>query len=365
MILDTSEVRPVHVIRTANGRFVRLSSNAHALLAACESASYESVAEAMTRRTGRPIDAAAVRSAHERILRRIEAIERRPRSEAAFLLKARVLPARAVEPLARAASRLFNPVVAAISTTVALALVFAATRHLPDPGLLESCVAYAVLLVSLGVHELGHAAACARFGVRPGPIGATLYFVYPALYSDVSGAWALKRWQRVVVDLGGAYFQILVAGMVACAALRWPTSAANTALWLIVASLTLSLNPVLKFDGYWVLADLLGVVNLGDQPRRILRHVIDRLRGRPCAPLPWKPWVMAVLVPYTIVTMAFFVWFACSLAPIVWRESSRIHAMIRSGEVTLDLVRSLLVVGIAVWLAGRLARVLWRRQKAQ
>ena len=48
------------------------------------------------------------------------------------------------------------------------------------------------------------------FGALPDRIGIGIYVIYPALFSDVTAAWRLSRGQRVLVDLGGSYFQLLV-----------------------------------------------------------------------------------------------------------------------------------------------------------
>lgn len=81
-----------------------------------------------------------------------------------------------------------------------------------------------LFLISLIVHEFGHATACARFGAAPSSIGFAVYLIYPVLFSDVGTAWKLRRWQRVVVDLGGIYFQIWTMNIYA-------------ALYLVVAPL--------------------------------------------------------------------------------------------------------------------------------
>ncbi len=104
--------------------------------------------------------------------------------------------------------------------------------------------------------------------------------IYPAFYSDVTDAWRLRRWQRVIVDLSGMYFQLVIG---AAYAIAWQCSGwrpFRMAIYGILASGLINLNPILRFDGYWVLCDLLGVTNLGRQPVRLARNLFLRLRGQ-------------------------------------------------------------------------------------
>src|SRR5207248_2055583 len=75
-----------------------------------------------------------------------------------------------------------------------------------------------------------HAAACRYGGARPGVMGAGLYLLWPAFYTDVSDAYRLSRWSRLRVDLGGMYFNAVFA--VGAMALYWASG--SDALLIIV-----------------------------------------------------------------------------------------------------------------------------------
>ena len=124
------------------------------------------------------------------------------------------------------------------------------------PGLLLLVVA--VTILSAGFHEFGHAAGARRGGATPGAMGAGVYLVWPAFYTDVTDSYRLGRWGRVVTDLGGLYFNAIVA--VAIAGVWWATQ--YDALLLVVATQILQmvrqLTPLVRFDGYHVLADVTG-----------------------------------------------------------------------------------------------------------
>ena len=64
---------------------------------------------------------------------------------------------------------------------------------------------------SAAFHEIGHAAACRYGGGRPGGMGAGIYMVWPAFYTDVTDAYRLPRRARLRTDLGGIYFNAVIA----------------------------------------------------------------------------------------------------------------------------------------------------------
>ena len=66
-------------------------------------------------------------------------------------------------------------------------------------------------VASAAFHEIGHAAACRYGGGRPGGMGAGIYVVWPAFYTDVTDAYRLPRSARLRTDLGGIYFNAVVA----------------------------------------------------------------------------------------------------------------------------------------------------------
>ncbi len=170
-------------------------------------------------------------------------------------------------------------------------------------------------LLSVVIHELGHATAAFRYGARVGNIGIGIYLRYPVMYSDVTDVWKLQRWQRVTVDLGGVYFQLITAAIYAMLYFLTRDSVFVTALWLISGSIFMSLNPIFKFDAYWVLSDSLGITNLSSVPFRLLFHIIHRLRGDKSEALPWARWLIVALSLYSV--FYFIIWISMMIS-IFW-----------------------------------------------
>ena len=105
----------------------------------------------------------------------------------------------------------------------------------------------------------GHAAAARYGGATPGVMGVGVYLVWPAFYTDVTDSYRLGRGGRLRTDLGGLYFNAIVA--VGMTGLWWWLR--YDALLLVVATqimqMVRQLAPMVRFDGYHVLADVTGV----------------------------------------------------------------------------------------------------------
>jgi putative peptide zinc metalloprotease protein len=324
LVMDTSETAPSYLWIGERGSYLKLSPSAYHLLRSVEAgASFETIAAALGRRQGRTVPAGEVEAAYRRLADQVAAIERRQaRAPGDFWLRIPFLPARAVVRIAARLAPAFHPAGAAgLLAVTALCLGLVLWQGLSLTFSADAYwLGYALFIASLLVHEFGHAAACARYGARPSEIGFAVYWLFPVFYSDVSAAWRLKRWQRVVVDLGGAYLQAVVAAGYAVAYLLSGWTPLKVAIVMIVYSGLFILNPILKFDGYWLVADALGVVNLGRQPGRILRHAAARLRRRPAEPLPWPAAIAAILAAYTALAVGFWATFAWRLAPLAWEH---------------------------------------------
>lgn len=117
--------------------------------------------------------------------------------------------------------------------------------------------------VSVAAHEAAHYVVARRFvdpSVRLGLVNAVL----PAFITDTTGAWALPRNRRRWITLAGPYVELwLLAGFATLHYLAFPDSVVLGATVLaLVGHILFSLNPLVHGDGYWLLTDTLGVVNL-------------------------------------------------------------------------------------------------------
>ena len=161
---------------------------------------------------------------------------------------------------------------------------------------------FAVSVLSAGFHEFGHAAAARYSGAQPGVIGAGLYLVWPAFYTDVTDSYRLGRAGRIRTDLGGLYFNAIVVVLT----FVWWYYTGWEALLLLVATQVMQmvqqLLPLLRFDGYHLLADLAGVPDLY---HRIRPTLLGLLPHRWFAPenRVLKPWSRAVITFWVLITI--------------------------------------------------------------
>lgn len=132
------------------------------------------------------------------------------------------------------------------------------------------------------IHEFGHATAVKKFGGEVHAMGVTLLVFTPIPYVDATAAWALReRWKRVMVGLAGMIPELFVAGI---AAVIWANTGPgilnavcyNAMIVASVSTVIFNINPLLRFDGYYILADLTDSPNL--QPRSVRQwlHLIER-----------------------------------------------------------------------------------------
>jgi putative peptide zinc metalloprotease protein len=139
-------------------------------------------------------------------------------------------------------------------------------------------------------HELGHGLAAKHYGCRVLSMGVALLVLRSVLWTDTTDAWRLpdKR-QRLVIDVSGVDVEIAVAAVASIAWAILPDGPLRSAAFVLSSTtwiLTLSVNvvPLLRFDGYYVLSDLLDIANLQERGFAYTRWWLRELLFRPGAP---------------------------------------------------------------------------------
>ena len=118
------------------------------------------------------------------------------------------------------------------------------------------------------VHETSHGIVCKRYGGTVREMGVLFILFAPLAYVDVTSSWRFRsRWQRIHVAAAGMYSELFIA---AIAAIVWANVGSgwlshlcfNIVIMSSVTTLLFNANPLMKFDGYYILSDLLGIPNL-------------------------------------------------------------------------------------------------------
>jgi putative peptide zinc metalloprotease protein len=170
-----------------------------------------------------------------------------------------------------------------------------------------------LLLLSSFIHELGHASACRYFQVKHGGVGFGLYLTFPVFYTDVSDSWKLKRKERLVVNMAGVYFQLIL--LIPFFLIYFVTGNYIIKWFLLTVNIGLlvTLNPFFKFDGYWIVSDLLGVSNLRKKSGELLRFFIKKLFRREAGNAPYLSQIKSAermaLIVYTVIVHLFFAFY--------------------------------------------------------
>lgn len=143
-----------------------------------------------------------------------------------------------------------------------------------------------LFLAIRAIHEFGHAAACKAMGGRCSEIGLILIaWVLPLPYCDASSAWRFPEIsKRVLVSSAGMiveFFFAAIAAMVWVATLGEEASLAHTLAYnaMVISSVMtflFNLNPLLRYDGYYILSDLAGAPNLAQRSKELGRYLIER-----------------------------------------------------------------------------------------
>nr|WP_237457382.1 PqqD family peptide modification chaperone [Pseudomaricurvus sp. HS19] len=174
-------------------------------------------------------------------------------------------------------------VVLGITGVVLAVLNFTAlTSNLSDRVLSRDNLILMLLLypVIKGLHEMGHAIAAKAFGGEVHEIGIMLLVFMPVPYVDASAASAFRsRWQRAAVGAAGIAVEFLLAVLALLVWLQAEPGLVRAAAFNViiiggVSTLLFNGNPLLRFDGYYVLSDLLAIPNLASRSNRYLMYLI-------------------------------------------------------------------------------------------
>jgi putative peptide zinc metalloprotease protein len=131
-------------------------------------------------------------------------------------------------------------------------------------------------------HEFGHAFAVKAFGGEVHEMGVMILVLTPVPYVDASAAWSFRsKWQRVLVGAAGMVVEVFVAAL---ALLLWlnlepgilRALCYNTILIAGISTVLFNANPLLRFDGYYMLMDYLEIPNLRQRATHYLVYLAER-----------------------------------------------------------------------------------------
>lgn len=212
-----------------------------------------------------------------------------------------------------------------VSVAIMLAAIMLVATHfetfyekLPSYHEFFSFGTVAYLWLALGlvkvIHEFGHGLSCKAFGGEVHEMGALFLVFSPCLYCNVSDAWTLpSKWKRIIISFAGIYVELIIAAI--STFVWWNTPASpfinNLSLSLMivcsVSTVVFNANPLMRYDGYYILADWLEIPNLRDRANRFLtRLAMEHCLGIEVQPEPYMAlWRRIMFVFYAVVSYVY------------------------------------------------------------
>jgi len=230
------------------------------------------------------------------------------------------------------------------------------------------------MAVALGVtkviHEFGHGLTCKHFGGECHEMGVMILVLTPCLYCNVSDSWMLpSKWRRAAIGAAGMYIEVVIASI--CTFIWWFSEpgmlnqlSLSTMFVCSVSTVIFNANPLLRYDGYYILSDLTEIPNL----RQKSSDILARKLGWWCLGIerpddPFLPQRKQMFFALYTVAAAVYRWFV--VLSILWFlykiwEPYRLEIIgqaIGSMAIYGLLVQPLVKVGKFFWVPGRVEKV--------
>lgn len=198
------------------------------------------------------------------------------------------------------------------------------------PGVLA--FVFAIVAVKV-IHEFSHAYVAKALGNRVPTMGVALIFMFPMAYADVTDSWRMRgRRKRLLIALAGVTAELVIAGL---ALLVWALSPVGLlkSICFVVSSATListllvNLNPAMRFDGYYVLSDLLGIDNLQSRSFAVTRWVLRRhVLGMEIEPpeVDLSARRLATMVVYALFAWAYRLFIYSAIALMLYHRLTKV-----------------------------------------
>ncbi len=176
-------------------------------------------------------------------------------------------------------------------------------------------------LVLKVIHELAHGVACKFYRGEVRETGVIFILFAPLAYVDVTSCWRFpSKWQRIHVAAAGMYVELLLAAIAAIALVNTDSAVAqhllrNVMVMASLSTLLFNINPLMRFDGYYIFSDLIGIPNLATEGSRFRKQLAARIfygtRMPPLQMIGFRRWCVRC---HGLASAAWSVLICCTLA---------------------------------------------------
>ncbi|QEG24333.1 efflux RND transporter periplasmic adaptor subunit [Mariniblastus fucicola] len=199
------------------------------------------------------------------------------------------------------------------------------------------------------IHEVAHGVVCKKFGGRVKSCGILVLLLIPMPFVDVTSSWRFpSKWQRILTSAAGMISEIFIA---AIACLVWASSspgplqyhAGNVIITATLLTLLFNVNPLMRFDGYYMLSDWLEIPNLSTHGRQWLKGAFKRLFFGSQKPTVKETGFRGFFVKtYGVLAMMWFFSIAVGL-------SLGASSLLEGFGLIIAIIGLLLWIGVPVW----------------
>jgi putative peptide zinc metalloprotease protein len=310
-----------YLARRADGQTIQLSKLLYSVAQAADGRrTYDEIAAEASRTFGRRLSARNAKTLVEKLNNLgvvanddgSQPVMSKPDSLLALQLRKGVISPRMVKALTTVFyPAFFPPVILGALGALAVFDWWLFTQHGVAQGVRQTVMhptlflaLFGLVVVSAFLHEVGHATGLRYGGGEPGVMGAGVYIAFPAFYTDVTDAYRLSKAGRLRTDLGGVYFNALF--MLATAGAYFLTGFEPLLFLILVQHVEMAHQflPFLRLDGYYIVADAVGVPDLFTRIGPILRSMVPwRKSDQRVKEL--KPWVRLFVTAWVLVVVPF------------------------------------------------------------
>ncbi|MBS0242244.1 MAG: HlyD family efflux transporter periplasmic adaptor subunit, partial [Proteobacteria bacterium] len=220
-------------------------------------------------------------------------------------------------------------------------------------------------------HELGHAYAAAHFGCRVHTMGIAFVVMAPLPYTDVTDSWRLTdRRKRLLIDSAGIITEAVIAAVALFVWSFLPDGPVRSAAFVlsavsVMSSLAINLNPFMRFDGYYLLSEMLGVENLQSRAFAVgrwkLREVLFGL-GVPC-PESMPERRLAMLIVYAWAIWIYRLIVFTGIALLVYHYFFKVLGIVLFAVEIIFFIARPIVGELLVWWKMRSSILVTHRTK--
>ncbi len=330
---ETSSISQVYLLKTPDGRTFQISSKLYQLLLLLDGEkSLEEIASEFSSQNSKEYSPDDISQIIEKFLTpqgllspnqadQRDQPQTRQKPNTPLSLRIPLFSRRALLPLTNILSKLFHRPVFITLTAMAFIILLITLPGFQAFDFTKTIqmgyawiMTYGLLTVSVIFHELGHASACRYYGCLHGPVGFGLYLVFPVFYVDINDAWRLSRKQRAMIDIGGVYFQFATTIILFSGYMITQSPILLMAIFLTYLMIFINLNPLFKYDGYWLLSDIVGIPNLRQRATELVKQLFKKERRTTYQLSQIPSWAKGVLFSYTALSNAFFLYFGYRIA---------------------------------------------------